>query len=350
MTEIRDELDNRGELGIKHLSKRREQMMKKTLSTSIAFCFLSLSIFVGMMPCNAAGADKMLRIATASTGGGWYPAGGAIGSIITKYVPNCEGSAHPSAASLENIRLLGEKNTDLGMVMPDVVYFAVTGTDRYKGKTPANIKGLFSFFSVELLMIARADTDIYKVEDLKGHRVGFGPPGSGSETMSKRILAEYGITYKDLKPQFISATEQSQALKDKSLDAAVYTIGTPASTFVDLCTLTKCRLLPIEKDMMKKILAKYPYYASTAIPANAYPQIDYDTPCLNWLSLLVTYEDMDKNLAYNIVKAVCQDHIDEFRQCHSMAKNLTTRKMFRGMSIAWHPGAAKFWKEFGLLK
>jgi TRAP transporter TAXI family solute receptor len=325
-------------------------MKKKTLSISIVFCFLLLSIIVGVTPYSAMGADKMLRIATASTGGGWYPAGGAIGSIITKYVPNCDGSAHPSAASLENIRLLGEKKTDLGMVMPDVAYFAATGTDRYKGKTPAKIKGLFSFFSVELLIIARADTNIKKIEDLKGHKVGFGPPGSGSETMSKKILAEYGITYKDLKPQFISATEQSQALKDKSLDAALYTIGTPASTFVDLCTLTKCRLLPIEQDMMKKILKKYPYYASTIIPANAYPQIDYDTPCLNWLSLLITYEDMDENLVYNIVKAVCKDHIDDFRQCHSMAKSLTTKKMFRGMSIEWHPGAAKFWKECGLLK
>ena len=78
------------------------------------------------------------------------------------------------------------------------------------------------------------DTDIYKIEDLKGKRVGFGPPGSGSANMSEKILAEYGLTYKDMKPQFISATEQSQALKDRTLDAAMYTIGTPADPHLSI--------------------------------------------------------------------------------------------------------------------
>lgn len=325
-------------------------MRKRIIPMVIVFTFLMGSVVAGSLTSAVAAEKRLLRIATASTGGSWYPAGGSIGSLITKYVPNTEASAHPSAASRENIRLLGEKKTDLAMVMPDVAYFALTGTDIYKGKPPAKIRGLFSFWGIDLLIIARANTGIYRVEDLKGHKVGFGPPGSGSETMSKKILAEYGITYKDLKAQFISATEQSRALKDKTIDAAMYTIGTPASTFVDLCILTKCRLIPIEEDMMKKILKKYPYYSESVIPGGAYPRIDYDTAALKWIGLVVTYEDMDTNLAYNIVKTVCKDHLNEFRQCHAKARELATEGMVKGMSIPWHPGAAKFWKEVGLLK
>ena len=325
-------------------------MRKRIITTAIVFLFV-MGIAGATSPNIAsAGSKRLLSIATASTGGSWYPAGGAVGSLITKYIPNTEASAHPSAASRENIRLLQEKKTDLAMVMPDVAFFAQTGTDIYQGKTPANIKGLFSFWGIDLLIIARADTDIHKIEDLKGHKVGFGPPGSGSETMSKKILAEYGITYKDLKPQFISATEQSQALKDKSLDAAVYTIGTPASTFVDLCTLTKCRIIPIKQDMMQRIIKKYPYYSPSVIPANAYPQIKKDNPALKWVGIIVTYEDLDSDLAYKIVKTVCKDHLDEFKQCHAQAKKMTTEGMSKGMSIPWHPGAARFWKEVGLLK
>ena len=266
-------------------------------------------------------------------------AGGAIASVINKYVPGAEASAHPSAASRENIRLIEKKKTDLGMVMPDVAYFAQTGTDIYDGKPPAKITGLFSFWGIDLLIIAKANSDIYKIEDLKGKKVGFGPPGSGSEAMSRRILGE-----------FLSAPEQARALKDNSLDAAMYTIGTPASAFVDLCTLNKCRLIPIEKEMMGKLLKKFPYYSASVIPANAYPQITTDTPALKWLGLIVTSEDMDTELAYNIVKNVSKDHLDELMQCHAKAKNLTTEAMFVGMSIPWHPGAAKFWKEVGFLK
>ena len=325
-------------------------MIKRIITTAIVFLFVMGIVGATSPNIASAGSKRLLSIATASTGGSWYPAGGAVGSLITKYIPNTEASAHPSAASRENIRLLQEKKTDLAMVMPDVAFFAQTGTDIYQGKTPANIKGLFSFWGIDLLIIARADTDIHKIEDLKGHKVGFGPPGSGSETMSKKILAEYGITYKDLKPQFISATEQSQALKDKSLDAAMYTIGTPASTFVDLCTLTKCRIIPIKQDMMQRIIKKYPYYSPSVIPANAYPQIKKDNPALKWVGIIVTYEDLDSDLAYKIVKTVCKDHLDEFKQCHAQAKKLTTEGMSKGMSIPWHPGAARFWKEVGLLK
>jgi TRAP transporter TAXI family solute receptor len=325
-------------------------MRKKVMALVIVSLFLAGVVASGSLTSAVAADKKLLRIATASTGGSWYPAGGAIGSIITKYIPNVEAAAHPSAASRENIRLLMEKNTDLGMVMPDVVYFAVSGTDLYKGKPPAKIKGLFSFWGIDLLIIAREDSGILEIQDLKGRRVGFGPPGSGSETMSRKILSEYGITYKDLKPQFISATEQSQALKDKSLDAAMYTIGTPASTFVDLCTLTKCRIIPIKNDMMEKILKKYPYYSRSVIPANAYPKIGYPSPALKWVGLVVTYDDMDTDLAYNTVREICKDHLDEFKQCHAQARKLTTEDMFTGMSIPWHPGAARFWKKVGLLK
>ena len=325
-------------------------MGKRILTLAMLFV-LVMGLVIAASPNIAdAAAKRLLSIATASTGGSWYPAGGAISSIINKYIPNTEASAHPSAASRENIRLLGEKKTDLAMVMPDVAYFAQTGTDIYKGKPAAKIKGLFTFWGIDLLIIARADTNIHTVEDLKGHKVGFGPPGSGSETMSKKVLAEYGMTYKDLKPQFISATEQSQAMKDKALDAAMYTIGTPASTFVDLCTLTKCRIIPIKEKMMEKIIKQYPYYSPSVIPANAYPQINTDAPALKWVGIIVTYEDFDSDLAYKIVKAVSKDHLDEFKQCHANAKNLTTAGMTKGMSIPWHPGAARFWKEAGLLK
>jgi TRAP transporter TAXI family solute receptor len=316
----------------------------------IAFLFF---LGTGLMctPDSSMAADKrLMTIATASTGGSWYPSGGAIGSLITKYIPNSEASAHPSAASRENIRLICEKKTDLAMVMPDVAYYAKTGTDIYKGKPKAPIAGLFTFWGIDLLVIARADTDIKEIEDLKGQRVGVGAPGSGSETMTRKILAEYGITFDDFKPRYISATEQSQALKDKAIDAAMYTIGTPASTFVDLCTLTKCRLIPIHEKKRAEIIKKYPYYSRSVIPAGAYPQIDTDTEALKWVGIVIAHEDMGEELAYQIVKLVCKDHIDEFKQCHAMARKITTESMSKGMSIPWHPGAARFWKEVGLLE
>ena len=147
-------------------------MMKKLAILMMVSLFTMCLLLIGSSPAIAK--DKaLLSVATASTGGSWYPAGGAIASIINKYVPGAEASAHPSAASRENIRLIEKKKSDLGMVMPDVAYFAQTGTDMYAGKPPAKIAGLFSFWGIDLLIITRASTNIYKIEDLKGKKATF---------------------------------------------------------------------------------------------------------------------------------------------------------------------------------
>lgn len=292
---------------------------------------------------------KRLSIATASTGGTWFPIGGGIASVINKYVADVEATAHPSGASLENIRLLEEKNTDLAMVMPDIAYYAVSSVEMYKGKPPAKARGMFSTYPIDLLIITRAETDIHKVEDLKGHKVAFGPPGSGSEKMTKKVLAEYGITYDDLKPIFISAPEQARALKDKSIDAAAYTIGTPASAFIDFATLRRARIIPIEKDMIQQINRKYPYYYGGIIPANAYPGVGVDVPCLRWIGLVVCHEDLPTDLVYGITKAVFS-HIDEMHAIHKMARYMSLEHATEGMSIPLHPGAEKYFKEKGVVK
>ena len=290
---------------------------------------------------------ESLSIATASTGGTWFPIGGGIASIISKYVADVQATAHPSGASLENIRLLEEKNTDLAMVMPDIAHYAVSSLEMYKDKPQAKIRGMFSTYPIDLLIITRAETDIRKVEDLKGHTVAFGPPGSGSEKMTKKVLTEYGITYKDLKPVFISAPEQARALKDKSIDAAAYTIGTPASAFVDFATVRKARIIPVEKEMIQRINKKYPYYYGGIIPANAYPGVGVDVACLRWIGLVVCREDLPADLVYGITKAVFS-HIDEMHAIHKMAKYMSLGHATEGMSIPLHPGAHRYFREKGV--
>jgi len=133
--------------------------MRIRLASKIFFTLFIVSILLVGNSSAIAKDRTLLSIATASTGGSWYPAGGAVASIINKYIPDVEASAHPSAASRENIRLINQKTAQLAMTQPDVAYFALSGTDVYKDKDPADIAGLF-FVSMQLIMklINRFDT------------------------------------------------------------------------------------------------------------------------------------------------------------------------------------------------
>ncbi len=324
----------------------------KKLATVVAMLLVVSLLVMGLLGCAPEAPVKAayLGISTASTGGTWYPAGGGMASIITKYVPNAEAIAHPSASSLETVRLLGEGKTHLGMAMPDIAYYAKNGLEMYKGK-PQKIEGLFSFWPIDQLLITREETGITKMEDLRGKKVAVGLPGSGTYVFNTKMLDFYGMSIEDdITPLRISATEASAALKDKSADAAMYVLGTPSATMIDLCTLTKCRIIQMTEDDVEKLSAKLVGYYSHIIPGGSYPQIDYDALTLAWYGLVLVVEGFDPDLAYNITKAICKDHLDEFKTCHAMAKGLTTEGMMTGMTVEWNPGSARFWKEEGLLK
>ena len=80
------------------------------------FLFVTVVAVATSPDIASAGSKRLLSIATASTGGSWYPAGGAVGSLITKYIPNTEASAHPSAASSTFSDRAGVIFTGIGML------------------------------------------------------------------------------------------------------------------------------------------------------------------------------------------------------------------------------------------
>ncbi|MHA1632671.1 MAG: TAXI family TRAP transporter solute-binding subunit [Candidatus Freyarchaeota archaeon] len=330
--------------------------MKKQ-SVLRVFLILSLASFTFMLACRALAAEKtwppkkkiMLRMATASTGGSWYPFGGAVCSIITKYVPNVEASAHPSAASMESIRLLMEGDTDLAMLIPSLLYAANHAIGPFEGKKPTDFRILFDSWPIDRMVVVRADSDIHKIADLRGKRVSVCAAGSGNEKEAKKILAMYGITYDDIKVYFMTSTEAATALKDGVIDAAMEGLGTPAPAYVNLCTQVRCRLIPMEEEMIQKFLEQNPSYQRHVIPANSYPGVDYDVPTVARGGPTVCRATMNEELVYHIVKAVAE-HLDEVRRCHAMAKNMSLETMVGCRAAPFHPGAERYYKEVGVLK
>lgn len=58
---------------------------------------------------------------------------------------------------------------------------------------------------------------------------------------------------------------------------------------------------------------------------------------------------MSEQLAYDILNAVF-DHKNELDQIHAQFKKITLENGAKGMSIPWHPGSVKFFREKGVMK
>lgn len=312
----------------------------------LTILFICLVLPLG---AQAVKADDRLSIGTASTGGSWYPLGGGVANMINKYIKGYYASAHPSGASIENIRAVMKGSDALALSMPDAAFHAFEGKGAFEGKPQKDLRGLFSTYPVDIQFYVLAESEIMKIDDVKGKKVAVGAPGSGTEKMAQYVLKVYGITYDDIDEQFLSATETTAAMKDGNIDVGIVTLGTPAPTLMDLTTQRDIRFLNIEPETAQKINKDFPAYFPRTIEAGTYKNMKDDHHTLAWMGLFVVKADMSEKLAYDILKAVF-DHKDELDKIHAKFKLITLKTATNGMSIPLHPGAVKFFKERGVLK
>ena len=290
---------------------------------------------------------RRISLATGGTGGTWYPFGGGLASILSKYIPGVEVNAEVTAASVDNAMLLGKKKVDIGFVVGDVAYDAYRGVEKFKdiGKIP--LRAVAVKWVHHLHVVTLEGSGINTMKDLRGRRVSIGAAGSGTEIRSSRALWALGIdAYKDIKTERLSFAESADGLKDRKIDAYFGDLAIPTASVLDLALTpgVKMKLIP-HPEVVPKLREKYgPIYFKATIPKKTYPGVDYDVENCGVASLMCTLESEDENLIYQIVKVMI-DHQKELVMVHKQAESISPSSIGIGSSIPFHSGALKYFKE-----
>lgn len=291
--------------------------------------------------------DKRIIIGTAGTAGALYPMGVAMAETINRHVPGFKASAESSAGSLENIRNLGQGDIDWGISANEIAFLAYHGMDKYKGRAVKSLQSLFGTLISWAQIFTAADSNINSIKDFKGKRIGVGAPGSGGEQSAQKILSYYGITYKDIKVEFMSNPEMVSALKDGTLDAFIITHPLKSAALLDLTTSFKVKMIPVADEGFYK---KYPYFTMREVPAGVYRNVDKPVPTPT--SRVVMYTSTKAGLSTDEVYALLKgiwEHSDEWANTHPAVKKYTTLKdAVKDINIPLHPGAVKYYQEKGL--
>lgn len=290
-----------------------------------------------------------LSIATGGTGGVYYPIGGSMANVLSKYVPYLEGTAEVTTASVDNCLLVGKGKVELAFTMAD------TAWDAYQGKAPfrekIRLRTIAVLYPNNMHLVTLEGKGIDKVTDLKGKRVSTGAPGSGTEVMASRVIAAYGLDpNKDMTRDKLSVTESAGALKDGKIDAFFWVGGLPTAAITDLGATPGVKLKLIgHAEVVPKMREKSgPLYVRGVIPARTYPGQNTDIPIAVVWNLLVCNENMKESLAYDILKTLF-DHKPELVASHREASNLLLEHQAGGGSpIPFHPGAVRYFTEKGI--
>jgi uncharacterized protein len=304
------------------------------------------------------------RILTGGTVGTYFPIGGVIANAISNPpgsrpcedggscgVPGLVATSVASNGSVANAAAIGAGTGQSGFVQSDVAYWAYTGTGIYEGHPRIDtLRAITNLYPESIHLVVRRGSGIKSVRDLRGKRVSLDEPGSGTLVDARLILAAYGLSEKDLLPQYLPAQRVADSLKDGAIDGFFNVSGWPQSSVVDLAATIGIDLVPIAGPEAEKLLKQYNFFSADEIPDEAYHGVE-GVKTISVHALWVTSSKQPDDLIYNITSALWNPNTRRLLDSgHVKGRVIRLDTALVGVGIPLHAGAERFYKEHGLVK
>jgi len=318
----------------------------KTLGTRIVLLSVVTLCCVLFITGPAAGKTQFISIGTGGTGGIYYPYGGGVAEIWTKYVKGVKAVAEVTGASVENVKLAHKGETVIGEVMGDVAVAGFKGLSKFKGKKH-DILSMAIMYPNLLQVVTLKKSGITNIEQIKGKKISSGSPGSGTNFMAEAVIKALGVSLDSYSDSRLSFTETANALRDGTIEVGFWSVGPGTSSILDLATTHDIRILSFTPEQQKKILAANNEYSAVDLAGGVYKGVDSAVPTIGVWNVMICQASLKEDLVYNLVKAL-YDHQGYLLKIHPSAAYTTAENAVKYSPIPLHPGTIKYLKEKGI--
>jgi hypothetical protein len=231
------------------------------------------------------GPRRFLSIGTGGTGGLYYPIGGALASRLS---------------------IRDSTRTYTAEVTGATVHEAFNGGQDFAAPV-TRLRVVAPLYPNVTHVLVREGARITSIAEFGGKRVSVGAAGSGTEQVARHILEAAGLSYDVVNVQYLSFTESAAALADGALDAAILSVGFPASAVLEATTTGRVRLLPIGPELSAEVSRRYSYYIAGTIPAGAYPRHDEALPTIAVMNWMVGRDDLDADVVRSLLDILAEE-------------------------------------------
>lgn len=308
--------------------------------------FVSAMLAIVALGCGSED-RQIVSIGTGGTGGVYYPYGGGLAEIWSKHVPGVRAVAEVTGASVENVKLAHRGETVIGEIMGDVAYQAYHGEGQFAGE-PQRILALAVMYPNVLHVVTLSGSDVHSIPELAGQTVSIGAPGSGTAFMSNLVLGELGIPKERLTVRRLSFVENANALRDRVIKVGIWCVAPPTSSIMDLATTHGIRIIPLSPDERRRVIDRYPFYASYELPAETYRNQDQPVATLSVWNVIICWADLPAELVYDLTRVLFEQN-DYMRRIHPFARYSSPANTVAHAPIPLHPGAARYLREQGMV-
>jgi len=316
-------------------------MKKFTLIGVVLFLTLGMSIF-------AAGRTEQVRMATGGTAGTYYAFGTAVGQILGEKT-KIPVTVQSSGASKANIQLIDAGEVELAIVQNDVMDYAWRGVDLFNGEKTNSFSSMAGLYAETCQVVANPASGIRSIADLRGKNVSVGDAGSGVEFNAAHILEAYGLSFSDISKQNLSFAASADALRDNKIDAFFCTAGAPTPAVIDLAMNREILILEIDDAHVAQLAQKYPFYTKFPIPAGSYRGQSRAVQTVAVKATFILSSKVREEVAYQLTKALFESKA-QITAAHVKGEELNLTYAVEGISVPFHPGAARYLREVGALR
>lgn len=293
----------------------------------------------------------LFRIGTGGVGGTYFPIGTLLSSPLSGAVPGLVVVAETSNGSVSNVAMIEAGANEAGFAQADIAHWAYTGTGAYADKPPMrNLRAIANLYPESVHIVARKDSGISRVRELRGHRVSFDEPGSGTLVEARLVLGAYGVTEKNTEPQYVKPTISLERLAEGKLDAIFFVGGAPSTWFSKFADEHKIVLLPIDGPEAGGLVKQYPFLSRSHIETGTYAGVDKNVPTLDVGAQLLVAAKLPNELVYQITRKLWQpETLAILTEGHPKGRYIQLKNALLGVSVPLHPGAERFYRSIGVL-
>ena len=286
-----------------------------------------------------------LAFGTGSTTGTYFLLGNAFAYTWTQKSKKINVMTHSTNGSFENIELLRNHEINLAIAQSDTVTAALTGKGKFEGQPYKDLRVLMALYpEVIQIVVASETSNIYKIEDLKGHRVNVGPANSGNALTAIELLETMNISSNDYTMINMSYDEVIQAMEKNECDATIIIAGVPTKAIIELKKRIPIRILSIDLQTIIGTTSKLSYLSSFTLSDDIYG-VGKSINTFAVMALLISNKDLKNDLAYNLVKMIFEN-IDYLKIIHERARDISIKNALKGLNKMYlHDGAAKYLEE-----
>ena len=281
------------------------------------------------------------------SGGGFLPLANHLAGVYREKLPNLTIETVSTAGGVANIEALPRGDAALGLAFADITYLSFQG--RWRPGEPASdrIRAVAVMQLTPVQLVVRQDSHIRDVGDLRGHRVGVGPPGSGTAITARLVLGAFGVTPADVHAEALPFKDAADRMIDGTLDAMFDDAIYPAEAILT-AVRAGARLLPLHGLPIERLRHQYPFFRRTIIPNGAYLGATHEVHTIGVDSLMICRLGLDESLVYDLTRVFFEAlPTQPFLQNELRFMDLDQAP---ATPIPLHEGAARYYRERELMR